>query len=80
MLKKLAFAFVAAAFLAVPVLAQTTPAPAPAPAAPSAEPATPAPPAKPAVKKKVKKPVKKPVKQRKPKAPAEGQPPASDQD
>jgi biopolymer transport protein ExbB len=78
MVKKLAFAIVAAAFLATPVLAQTTPAP--APAAPSAEPATPAAPAKTAMKKKAKNPAKKPVGHAKPKAPAGGQPPASDQD
>ena len=55
MVKKLALAVVAAAFLVVPVLAQTTPAPT-APATPSAGAAS----AKTAMTKKMKKPVKKP--------------------
>jgi hypothetical protein len=71
MIKKLAFVVVAAAFLATPALAQTTPAPAPAPAA-GAAPATPDA-AKPAMKKKMKAPMKKMVKHPKPKAPAPGQ-------
>jgi hypothetical protein len=69
MIKKLAFVVVAAAFLATPALAQTTPAPAPAAGAAPATPDA----AKPAMKKKMKAPMKKMVKHPKPKAPAPGQ-------